>query len=142
MNKKRTALTSSVIEQKRASLKTGVWRKQSTPNSPKKPNISYPLIRTRTCPYQELRNVHFLGNLACFDFLERPFWDSHFCLINDDMTAWSDFENSLTRKFVTDYYFFNYWVINSIASSTIKIEYKILGDQYIEHDTDSGVTVN
>ena len=28
--------------------------------------ISYPLIRTRKCEYQGLRNVHFLENLVCF----------------------------------------------------------------------------
>ena len=142
MNKKRTALKSSVIEQKRAKSQNRCFKKTKHTQLSKKTEHFLPLIRTRTCPYQGLRNVHFFGNLACFDFLEHPFWDSHFCLINDDMTACSDFENSLTRKFVTNYYFFNYWVINSIASSTIKIEYKILGDQYIEHDTDSGVTVN
>ena len=28
--------------------------------------ISYPLIRTRTCTYQEVRNICFSENLACF----------------------------------------------------------------------------
>ena len=35
----------------------------------RKTNISYPLIRTRTCAYQGVRNVSFLENLACFVFL-------------------------------------------------------------------------
>ena len=32
-------------------------------------NISYPLIHTRACAYQGVRNNRFLGNLACFVFL-------------------------------------------------------------------------
>ena len=39
----------------------------------RKTNISYLLIRTRTCAYQEIRNFHFLENLACFVFLKHPF---------------------------------------------------------------------
>ena len=35
----------------------------------RKTNISYPLIRTRTCAYQGVRNVRFSENLACFVFL-------------------------------------------------------------------------
>ena len=35
-----------------------------------KTNISYPLIRTRTCAYQEVRNVCFSENLAGFVFLK------------------------------------------------------------------------
>ena len=45
--------------------------------------ISYPLIRTRTCTYQGVRNICFSENLAFFFFLY-PFWDSSFCLITDD----------------------------------------------------------
>ena len=33
----------------------------------------YPLIPTRTCAYQGVRNVHFSENLACFVFLKHPF---------------------------------------------------------------------
>ena len=51
----------------------------------RKTNISYPLIRTRTCAYQGVRNVSFLENLACFVFLKYPFWDSPFCLIIDEL---------------------------------------------------------
>ena len=39
----------------------------------KKPNISYPLIRTRTSSYQGVRNARFSENLACFVFLLLPF---------------------------------------------------------------------
>ena len=65
-------------------LKTGVTRKQSTPNF-RKINISYPLICTRTCAYQEVRNVCFSENLACLVFLYHPFRDSPFCLITDKL---------------------------------------------------------
>ena len=46
----------------------------------RKTNISYPLIRTRTCAYQGVRNVCFSEILACFAFLKHPFWDSPFDL--------------------------------------------------------------
>ena len=36
-----------------------------------KPNISYPLIHTRTCAYQRERNVDFSENLVC-SFLVTP----------------------------------------------------------------------
>ena len=38
-----------------------------------KTNISYPLIRTRTCAYQRVGNVRFSENLACFVFLKHSF---------------------------------------------------------------------
>ena len=53
----------------------------------RKTNISYHLIRTRTCTYQEVKNVRFSEILACFVFLKHPFWDSHFCLITDDISV-------------------------------------------------------
>ena len=57
----------------------------------RKTNISYPLIRTRTCAYQGVRNVRFSENLACFVFLKHPFLDSSFCLITDDVQYTSMF---------------------------------------------------
>ena len=36
-----------------------------------------------TCAYQGLRSIRFSENLACFVFLNNPFWDSSFCLITD-----------------------------------------------------------
>ena len=36
----------------------------------RKTNTSYPLIRTRTCAYQKVRNVRFSENLAGFVFLK------------------------------------------------------------------------
>ena len=50
----------------------------------RKTNISYPLILTRTCAYQGLRNVRFSENLVCFVVLKHPFWDSPFCLITNN----------------------------------------------------------
>ena len=51
----------------------------------RKANISYPLIRIRTCAYQGVKNVRFSEILACFIFLKHPFPDSPFCLIIDDI---------------------------------------------------------
>ena len=39
----------------------------------RKTNISYPLIRTRTCVYQWVKTVRFSENLICFVFLKDPF---------------------------------------------------------------------
>ena len=43
-----------------------------------KTNISNPLIPTRTCAYQGVRNVIFSKSLTSFLFLKLPFWDSPF----------------------------------------------------------------
>ena len=48
-----------------------------------KTNISYPLIRTRTCTYQVVRNIRFAKKFRVLFFLKHPFWDSSFCLITD-----------------------------------------------------------
>ena len=48
-------------------------------------NVFYPLIRTRTCAHQGVRNVHFLENLDCFTFFLLLFRDSPFCLITDEL---------------------------------------------------------
>ena len=58
-----------------------------------KTNISYPVIRTRACTYQRVRNVHFAEKLACFVF----FWDQPFCLITDKLLFDDHIEN-LCRK--------------------------------------------
>ena len=68
------------------------------------------------------KKYSFFGKFGVLYFLGIPVL--RLALLPHFMTAWSDFENSLTRKFVTDYYFFNYWVINSIASSTKKSNVK------------------
>ena len=52
--------------------------------SEKNPNISQPLIHTRTCTYQGAKNVwgFFSENLAWFVFLLSPFWDMPFALLS------------------------------------------------------------
>ena len=44
--------------------------------------------KAKSRAYHEVRNVRFSENLACFVFLELPFWDSPFCLITDDLVVW------------------------------------------------------
>ena len=51
----------------------------------RKMKISYPMIHTRTCAYQGVRNVRFLENLLCFVFLLPPLCDLPFCLTTDDL---------------------------------------------------------
>ena len=53
----------------------------------RKTNISYPLIRTRTCACQGLRNVRFSEKLARFVFFKNQFWDSPFCLITNEYAS-------------------------------------------------------
>ena len=78
-------VTSSVVSQKGES-QNGCFKKTKHVNFYfRKTNISYLVIRTYKCAYQEVRYVRFSENLACFLFLEHPFWDSHFCLITDDL---------------------------------------------------------
>ena len=47
----------------------------------RKTNISFLLIRARTCAYQGVRNVRFSENLACFVFLEHPIEIRPFALL-------------------------------------------------------------
>ena len=124
MNKKRTALTSSVIEQKRAKSQNRCFKKTKHAQLSKKTEHFLPPDTHTYMSVSGAKKCSFFGKFGVLWFLGTPVL------------------RLAPRKFVTDYYFFNYLVINSIASSTIKIEYKILGDHYIEHDTDSGVTVN
>ena len=48
----------------------------------RKTSISHPVIRTRLCAYQGVRNVRFSENLVCFVFFKQPFWDSSFVRID------------------------------------------------------------
>ena len=59
-------VNASVIR-RQLNVKAEVTRKQA--KFPAKANISYPLIRNRTCAYQGIRNNRLSKNLACFDFL-------------------------------------------------------------------------
>ena len=65
----RLRANSSVIRQKGES-QNGGKRKAKHVKFSEKP---YPLIRTRTCAYQGVRNVCFSKSLACFAFLLPPF---------------------------------------------------------------------
>ena len=75
---------SSVIITKKMNLKTGVSRKQSTPNFPKNKHL-VTLIRTRRRAYQGVRITCFSENLACFVFLKHPFRDWPCCPITYDI---------------------------------------------------------
>ena len=72
----------------------------------RKTKISYPLIRTRTCAYQAVRNVRSSGNLVCFVFLKHPFWDGYFYLITDEI--WSR-KIYLSPSSKLRYYFLKHW---------------------------------
>ena len=50
----------------------------------RKTNISYPLIRTRTC-VSEGNKCSFFRNFGVLCFLEHPILDSPFCLITDEV---------------------------------------------------------
>ena len=74
---------SSVIRQK-GGFQNACFKETKQGNFSEKTNISYPLIRTRTCTYQWVKNVLFSENLDCLVSLKHPFWDSPFCLITND----------------------------------------------------------
>ena len=63
--------TSSVIRQKGES-QNGCFKKTKHVKFSEKTNISTPLIGTRTCAYQGVRNVCFFGKFGVFCFLETP----------------------------------------------------------------------
>ena len=73
----------SVIRKKKISKR--VFQETKARKMFGKTNIFNHLIRTRTCAYQGVRNVHFSENLASLVFLKHLFWNSAFCLINDDL---------------------------------------------------------
>ena len=83
-------MKSSVIRQKGESQNCGNKGSKARQIF-RKTNISYPLIRTRKCAYQGVRNVRFSENLACSAFLLPPFWDSPFCLITDEIQEYIAF---------------------------------------------------
>ena len=63
-----------------------------------KTDISYPLIGTRTCVYQGVRNVRFSENLASSVFLKHLLWDSPFCLVSETFQNYAFFN---TNNFTT-----------------------------------------
>ena len=108
-----------------------------------KTNISYPLIRTRKCAYQGVRNIRFSKNLACFVPWNTHFWDSPFCHITDEFFLWAKLLESLlynkymisvmTRKFGPGCYDFKLryfinrlWTIKGIV---MQIEKALINDR-------------
>ena len=74
-----------VVNKVKGRISKWVFQEKKPRHIFRKTNISYPLIHTRTCAYQGVRNVRFSENLAGFVFLKHPFWDSPFFLITDDI---------------------------------------------------------
>ena len=54
----------------------------------RKTNISYSLIRTRTCVYQGVRNIRFSENLVYFVFLKHRFEIRPFALLRTNFKIW------------------------------------------------------
>ena len=80
-------VNSSVIRQKGES-QNGCFKKTKHTKFSKKPNISYPLIRTRI--FQHLDWIRrdtriWIWRDTCFVHLKHPFWNSPFCLITDEL---------------------------------------------------------
>ena len=81
---RKLTINSSVIKPK-GEFQNACFKKTKHAKFSEKMHISYSLIRTRTCAYQGVRNVHFSENLVCFVFLKHPFGDSPFYLITDEV---------------------------------------------------------
>ena len=63
-----------------------------------KNEISHPLIRTRTCVYQGVRNVCFSENLACFVFLNHRFDIRPFGLLANTLQTGRPFYHQTSWK--------------------------------------------
>ena len=64
-------------------ISKGVFQENKARQIFRKTNFSYPLIRTRTCAYQGVRNVCVSENLTSIVFLKHPFLDLPFCITTD-----------------------------------------------------------
>ena len=69
----------------------------------------YPLIRMRTCAYQEVTNVLFSENLTRFVFLKHPPWNSPFCLITVEMIRIFILRETLGDLIVIEFKLENYF---------------------------------
>ena len=120
-------LNSSLIKQKSESQNGGNKKTLHTKFF-LKTNISYPLICTRTCAYQGVRNNRFSENLACFVFPLPPFWDSPFCLINDEFehAQYITFTVDLKRCLQVGLYYdtFKHFMTLSLIGNTSLISVK------------------
>ena len=61
--------------------KQRVFQERKARQNFQKTNITYPLIRTRTCAYQGVRNVYFSEIFTCTPFLKHPFEIHPFALL-------------------------------------------------------------
>ena len=71
--KKKTEKEDIVGNKAKGRISKPVFQESKARQNFRKTNISYTLIRTSTCAYQEVRNVCFSEILACFAFLKHPF---------------------------------------------------------------------
>ena len=76
----RTAICLCVVNKAKARISKRVFPENKARQVFWKTNISNPLIPTRTCAYQGVRNVIFSKSLTSFLFLKHPFWDSPFAV--------------------------------------------------------------
>ena len=76
-------INSSVIRQK-VNLKTGVSRKQSTPNFPKNEHFLPPDTHMYVC-VSGSKKCSFYGKFGVLFFFKNPFWDSPFCFFTDEL---------------------------------------------------------
>ena len=68
---KRQKLNTDVSRKQNTPKKTGKKRTFLTPPPPPPPHPPPPLIRTRTCAYQWVRNIRFLGKFGMLCFPKR-----------------------------------------------------------------------
>ena len=76
----RTAIYLCVVNKAKGRISKRVFQENKARQIFWKTNISNPLIPTRTCAYQGVRNVIFSNSLTSFLFLKHPFWDSPFAV--------------------------------------------------------------
>ena len=67
-----SALRKDVGNKAEGRISNRVFQKKQSTQIFRKTNISYPLIPTRTCAYQGVRNVRFFGKFDVLCFLETP----------------------------------------------------------------------
>ena len=103
-------IVSSVIRQKGKS-QSECFKKTKHVTFFQKRTFSNPLICTRSCVYQGVRNVRFSENLTCFVFLKHPLWDSPLCLITDALSLFCKWLTVATDGTVGALMIMNVWTI-------------------------------
>ena len=76
----RTAICLCVVNKANGRISKRVFQENKVRQIFWKTNISNPLIPTRTCAYQGVRNVIFSKSLTSLLFLKHPFGDSPFAV--------------------------------------------------------------